>query len=158
MATHEFKGFTINQTDVKIRIELDRITRNFNKAQYMLDSMVMTSMIPFMPMQDGTFIDQTMAKSAAMAGSGEVCAGISPQGRFLYEGNTMVDIETGSPWARKAAKKVIVSQYTGKTQAKEKLVFSTKHHPKAQPHWFNPAKEADGKNWEKTVKRVAGGG
>lgn len=158
MATHEFKGFTINQADVKIRIDLDRMTRNFNKAQYTLDSMVMTSMIPYMPMQDGTFINQTRAKSAAMAGSGEVCAGVAPQGRFLYEGKTMVDVETGSPWARKAAKKVLVSQYTGKTQAKENLVFSTKHHPKAQAHWFEPAKKADRASWVKTTKRVAGGG
>lgn len=158
MATHEFKGFTINQADVKIRIDLDRMTHNFNKAQYSLDSMVMNSMIPYMPMQDGTFINQTRAKSAAMAGSGEVCAGVAPQGRFLYEGKTMVDEKTGSPWARKAAKKVLVSQYTGKTQAKENLVFSTKHHPNAQAHWFEVAKKADGASQVKTVKRIAGGG
>lgn len=109
-------------------------------------------------MQDGTFINQTRAKSAAMAGSGEVCAGVAPQGRFLYEGKTMVDEKTGSPWARKGAKKVLVSQYAGKTQAKENLVFSQHAHPKAQAHWFDPAKEADGRKWTKTVKRIAGGG
>lgn len=158
MATHKFKGFTINQADVKIRLTLDRMTDNFNRAQYALDSMVMTSMAPFMPMQDGTFINQTRAKSAAMAGSGEVCAGVAPQGRFLYEGKTMVDEKTGSPWARKGAKKVLVSQYAGKTQAKENLVFSQHAHPKAQSHWFDPAKEADGRKWIKTVKQIAGGG
>lgn len=158
METHEFKGFTINQADVRIRLTLDRMTDNFNRAQYALDSMVMTSMVPFMPMQDGTFINQTRAKSAAMAGSGEVCAGVAPQGRFLYEGKTMVDEKTGSPWARKGAKKVLVSQYAGKTQAKENLVFSKHAHPKAQAHWFDPAKEADGQKWVKTVKRIAGGG
>lgn len=158
MATHEFNGFTINQADVRIRLTLDRMTDNFNRAQYALDSMVMTSMVPFMPMQDGTFINQTRAKSAAMAGSGEVCAGVAPQGRFLYEGKTMVDEKTGSPWARKGAKKVLVSQYAGKTQAKENLVFSQHAHPKAQAHWFDPAKEADGRKWVKTVKRIAGGG
>lgn len=158
METHEFKGFTINQADVRIRLTLDRMTDNFNMAQYALDSMVMTSMVPFMPMQDGTFINQTRAKSAAMAGSGEVCAGVAPYGRFLYEGKTMVDEKTGSPWARKGAKKVLVSQYAGKTQAKENLVFSQRAHPKAQAHWFDPAKEADGRKWVKTVKQIAGGG
>lgn len=158
MATHEFKGFTINQADVKIRLTLDRMTDNFNRAQYALDSMVMTSMVPFMPMQEGTFINKTRERSAAMAGSGVVCAGARPQGHYLYEGKTMVDEKTGSTWAKKSDKKVYVSQYAGKTQAKENLVFSQHAHPKAQAHWFDPAKEADGRKWTKTVKQIAGGG
>lgn len=155
---HKFKGFTISQEDVKIRLNPDRLTDNFNRAQFALDTAVMTSMVPYMPMQDGTFINETRARSASLAGSGEVCAGVSPQGRFLYEGKTMVDEKTGSPWARRGARKVLVSQYAGKTLAKENLVFSTSKHPIAQDHWFDPAKEADGDKWVRTVKRIAGGG
>lgn len=155
---YHFKGFSVVQGDIRIELKMDRFSDQFNKAQHALDSSVMASMVPFMPMQDGTFINATKARSAAIAGSGTVVAAAPPQGRFLYEGKNMVDEKTGSPWARKGAKKVLVSQYTGKTNAKENLVFSTKHHPKAQDHWFEPAKEADGENWIKETKRIAGGG
>lgn len=155
---YHFKGFSVVQGDVKIELSMDRFSKQFNKAQYALDSAVMTSMVPYMPHQDGTFINETRAQSASMAGSGLVIAGAAPQGRFLYEGKTMVDEKTGSPWARKGARKVLVSQYSGKTNAKENLVFSTKHNTKAQAHWFDAAKEADGEKWVSTVKTIAGGG
>lgn len=158
MATHKFNGFSIKQEDVKITVKMNRLSDQFDRAQFALDNAVMTSMVPYMPMQDGLFIDLTRARSASLAGTGQVCAGAAPSGRFLYEGKTMVDEKTGSPWARKDAKKVLVSQYSGKTQAKENLVFSTHAHPKAQPHWFKPAKEADGDKWVKMTKEIAGGG
>lgn len=155
---HHFKNFSVVQNGVDIKLNMSRFSKQFNDAQTKLDNMVMTSMVPYMPHQDGVFINQTRAKSAAMAGSGEVCAGIGPQGRFLYEGKTMVDEKTGSPWARKGAKKVLVSKYSGQTNAKENLIFSTKHNPKVQAHWFDAAKKADGEKWVKAVKKIAGGG
>lgn len=155
---HHFKEISVVSGDIKLNIKMDRFSEQYNKAQFALDSAVMTSMIPFMPMRDGTFINLTRAESASLAGSGEVCAGAPPQGRYLYEGKTMVDIETGSPWARKGAKKVLVSQYTGQTNAKENLVFSKSAHPRAQDHWFDAAKEKDLKSWVKATKRIAGGG
>lgn len=144
--------------DGVMEIDLSRFDKQYAQAQYLLDSMVMESMIPFMPMQTGTFINVTKAMSQAIAGSGKVIAAAPPMGRFLYEGKTMVDSKTGSPWARRGAKKVLVSQYGGKTNAKEDLVFSQHAHPKAQAHWFNPAKEKDGKIWIEKTKKVAGGG
>lgn len=155
---HHFENFSVVDGDIKIEVNLDRMTNNFNKAQYALDSAVMTSMVPFMPMQDGTFINLTRARSAGLAGLGRVCAAAPPQGRFLYEGKTMVDEKTGSPWARKAAKKVLVSQYSGKTKARENLQYTKTKHPKAQSHWFDAAQKQDGDKWAKTVKRIAGGG
>ena len=141
-----------------MEIDLSRFARQFGRAQYELDSMIMESMIPFMPMQTGMFIDVTRSMSQAIAGSGKVIAAAPPIGRFLYEGKTMVDPATGSPWAAKGAKKVLVSQYGGKTAAKEDLQFSTHAHPKAQAHWFDAAKEKDGKIWVEKVKKIAGGG
>lgn len=155
---HHFKGFSIVDGDIRINLNMDRFSEQFNRAQYGLDSDVMNSMVKFMPHQDGTFIQETRAASAAIAGTGEVIAGVPPQGRFLYEGKTMVDEKTGSTWARKDAKKVLVSQYTGKTNAKENLDLSKGHNPKAQAHWFDPAKEADGDKWIKNAKKTAGGG
>lgn len=142
-------------TNIDVDVDLSRFLKQFNRAQYELDSMVMNSMVPFMPQQSGAFIDVTRGMSAALAGTGTVVAAAPPMGRFLYEGKTMVDIETGSPWARKGAKKVLVSEYSGKTNASPNLTYSNK---KATAHWFDTAKEKDGKKWVSAVKKTAGGG
>lgn len=131
--------------DIEMAVDLSRFEGQFEEAQFVLDSAVMTSMVPYMPHQTGTFINVTKAMSAAIAGSGTVVAASPPMGRFLYEGKVMVDPQTGSPWARPGAKKVVTDR---------NLKYSN---PKAVPHWFEKAKERDGKSWVKTVKRVAGG-
>lgn len=137
----------------RVTVDLSRVERNLGKAQYKLDSAVMTSMVPLMPHQSGTFINTTKAMSAAIAGTGKVVAGAPPMGRFLYEGKTMVDEVTGSPWARKGAKKVLVSQYGGKTNARSNLTYS---HGRTS-HWFDKAKEQHLSEWIKITKEVAGG-
>lgn len=155
---HHFKGFSVVKNGVQIEVKLDRFSKQYNDAQYELDTMIMTHMKPYMPHQDGSFIAITEGMSQALAGTGKVVAAAPPMGRFLYEGKGMVDPETGSTWARKGAKKVLVSQYKGKTNAKEKLDFSKKHNPKVQSHWFTAAQKAHGKNWVEEVKKIAGGG
>lgn len=143
---------------VDMDINLGRIEGNFEKAQYLLDNAVMTDMVPYMPMITGTFVNQTKAMSASIAGTGVVYAAAPPYGRFLYEGKTMVSAETGSTWARLGEKKVLVSQYAGRTNAKENLTYTTTFHPEVQAKWFDAAKRAHGKNWIKLVKQTAGGG
>lgn len=143
---------------MQIDVSMERFGGQFTKAQYMLDSIVMTDMIPFMPMRDGNFINVTKGMSTAIAGSGKVYAAAPPFGRFLYEGKTMVDEGTGSTWARPAAKKVLVSNYKGKTNAKIDLNYTKNKHPQAQAHWFEAAKKVHGKNWIEMVKKVGGGG
>lgn len=135
--------------EVNMEIDLDRFERQFNEAQYLLDSMVMDSMARFMPMQTGTFINVTRAMSSAIAGTGKVYAAAPPMGRFLYEGLVMVDPVTMSPFARKGVKKVVTDR---------KLVLNAHAHPNAQDHWFDAAAKADGKRWVVKVKRKAGGG
>lgn len=135
--------------EIRMEIDLDRFERQYNKAQYGLDSMVMTDMVPYMPMQTGTFINVTKAMSAALAGSGKVVAAAPPMGRFLYEGKVMVDPETNSPWARKGAKKIVTDR---------DLQYNKNAHPKATDHWFDAAKQARGEEWVNYVKKVAGGG
>lgn len=141
-----FKGFSIQKGDIQIEVSLDRFDRQYREAQYKLDNMVMTSMVPFMPHLTGDQINRTKAESASLAGTGRVVAAVPPDGRFLYGGKVMVDPETGSPWARKGAKKVLTEK---------DLKYGN---PKAQPHWFDPAKKKDGKSWVKEVKKIAGGG
>ncbi len=134
-------------------IDLNRFEQQFSRAQFELDSMVMTDMVPYMPMETGLFIDITRAMSAAVAGTGKVVAAAPPMGRFLYEGKTMVDEKTGSPWARKGARKVLVSQYAGKTNAKPNLTYA---HGR-RSHWFEEAKKQHGGQWIRKTKRTAGG-
>lgn len=143
---------------IELDVDLSRFNKQYGRAQYLLDSQIMTDMIPFMPMQTGTFINVTRGLSAAIAGTGKVYAAAPPMGRFLYEGKTMVDELTGSPWARKGARKVLVSQYSGRTAAKENLTYSKAAHPSVTDHWFDAAKKAYGKKWILKARQTAGGG
>lgn len=133
--------------EVNMEIDLSRLDKQFEKAQYELDNMIMTSMIPYMPMQSGTFINVTRAMSAALAGTGKVIAAAPPMGRFLYEGNVMVGERTRSAWAEKGEKKVVTEKV---------LDYSKVAHPKAQSHWFEAAKAQHGKQWIKKVKKIVG--
>lgn len=144
--TFHFPGFSLVEGDITVDVSLNRFEKQFQDAQYYLDGEVMNDMVPYMPHRDGIFVNLTRMRSAALQGTGKVIAGAPPQGRFLYEGKVMVDPVTGSPWARKGAKKVVTDR---------PLTYSN---PKATPHWFDTAKEKHGQSWIKGVKRIAGGG
>lgn len=146
---HHFEGFSIKRAGIDIKLDLSRIEGNFNQAQYVLDSVVMTSMVPYMPKEKGYFINRTRAESAAIAGTGEVVAAAAPEGRFLYQGKVMVDPVTKSAFARKGAKKELTTQ---------NLKYSKAAHPKARAHWFDAAKKRYVDNWVRVVKKNAGGG
>jgi hypothetical protein len=57
----------------------------------------------------------------------------------------MIGEKSRSSWAKMGEKKVV----TGRN-----LTYSGG----AQAHWFDKAKEKDGDNWVKLVKKTAGGG
>ena len=136
-------------SDIELDVDLSRFEKQYGKAQYALDSMIMTSMQPYMPHRTGTFINVTKAMSAAIAGSGNVYAAAPPFGRFLYEGKVMVDPKTNSPWARPGAKKVVTDR---------DIEYDKNHNPKVTDHWFVTAKQNHGDSWIKAVKGIAGGG
>lgn len=141
----KFKDIKVSTDNMTADVSMKELANRFNKAQYELDSAIMTSMEPFMPRRDGTFINTTKAMSAAVAGTGKVIAAAPPYGRFLYEGKVMVGEKSRSPWAKKGEKKVVTGRdltYSGGGQA----------------HWFDAAKAADGDEWVKLVKKTAGGG
>jgi hypothetical protein len=140
-----FKDINISSGDVKANISFKRFEQQFQKAQFELDSAVMTDMVPYMPRVTGAFINLTKARSSAIAGSGEVVAAAPPYGRFLYEGKVMVDPKTGSPWARKGAKKTVTNR---------EIRYSN---PKATAKWFDTAKKNHSDEWVKLVKKHAGG-
>lgn len=141
--------FADGTLSIDANIDLGRIERNIEKAQYFLDSQVMTDMVPYMPMQTGNFIQRTRAMSAAIAGSGKVVAAAPPMGRFLYEGKVMVGVDSHSPFARYGEKKVVTDRY---------LQYSTAAHPKVEKKWFDAAKRDHGSDWVRMAKKVAGGG
>lgn len=134
---------------IELDVDLSRFEKQYGKAQYELDSMIMASMQPYMPHRTGTFINVTKAMSAAIAGSGNVYAAAPPFGRFLYEGKVMVDPKTNSPWARPGAKKV---------ETNRDLEYDKNRNPKVTDHWFVTAKQNHGDSWIKAVKGIAGGG
>ena len=142
----EYKDRTI---DGVMQIDLSRFEGQYSRAQYLLDSMVMDSMVPYMPMQTGTFINVTRGMSQAIAGSGKVVAAAPPMGRFLYEGDVMVGERTRSAFAAKAEKKVVIEK---------KLQYSRAAHPGVTDHWFDTAKKYHGKVWIRKTKQTAGGG
>lgn len=152
--TFHFPGFSVKRGDIKADVKLDRFEKSFQEAQYWLDGEIMTDMVPFMPHRDGTFINSTKLRSAAIQGSGKVIAGAPPFGRYLYEGKVMVDSETGKGPAyipgvgyrfRSGARLVA----TGRS-----LNYSN---PQATSHWFDTAKKKYGESWVKGVKEIAGG-
>lgn len=132
-----------------MRLDLSRFDKQIAKAQYALDSMVMTSMVPYMPMDTGTFINVTRGMSAAIAGSGKVVAAAPPMGQFLYEGKVMVGERTRSAFAAKGERKEVIEK---------PLNYSRHAHPNVTDHWFETAKKNHGKVWVKKTKEIAGGG
>ena len=132
-----------------MRLDLSRFDKQLAKAQYALDSMVMTSMVPYMPMDTGTFINVTRGMSAAIAGSGKVVAAAPPMGQFLYEGKVMVGERTRSAFAAKGERKEVIEK---------PLNYSRHAHPNVTDHWFDTAKKNHGDVWIKKTKKLAGGG
>lgn len=133
------------EVSLKLDIDANKLKGNAAKAQYWLDSQIMTDMMPLMPMDTGTFINATAAQSQALAGSGTIIAGIGPMGRFLYEGMVMVDPETNSPFARAGAKKVVTER---------PLMYSRLG---AVAHWFEEAKIVHLRDWVRGVAKFYGG-
>lgn len=141
-----FPDISIVRSGVKIKVSMERFEKQLKRAQYALDSQIMTDMVPYMPHVTGTFINTTRGMSTTLTGSGQVIAAAPPMGRFLYMGVVMVDPATDSPYARRGAKKV---------ETEKALTYSN---PKATAMWFETAKAKHGESWIKLAKKKAGGG
>lgn len=166
-STIHFSSFSLIEGDIRIDLNMDRFSEQFQRAQYELDGNIMNSMVPFMPHVNGPFIQITRTASAAVQGTGMVYAAYGPAGRMLYIGKVMVDAQTGKgprkiptgPGGeyvlrfRKGARLKATDrplQYTGSKEVG--------HNPDVTDHWFDAAKKKDGRKWIEAVKRTAGGG
>ena len=143
---HEYRKKSVS---AEMEIDLGRLEKQYSKAQFRLDSVVMRDMVPFMPMRSGLFVNVTRAMSAAIAGSGKVVAAAPPFGRFLYEGDVMVGVKSGSPFAMPGEQKKAISK---------QLQYTKTAHPSATDHWFDAAKRKHLKQWVAITKQTAGGG
>lgn len=147
MAQKHFKGFSIEEMGVKIKLDMDGAEKAMRRAQYALDGAIMQSMIPYMPKVTGSFIQRTVAKIAAVQGTGIVYAGVGPEGRYLYKGKVMVDAKTG-----KGPMNIpgvgLRYKLGAKLKATEReLNFNKLANPDVQKEWFLPAKKKDLKSW-----------
>lgn len=168
--THHFKKYSVIEDSFEIKLDFDKLSDRFERAQYYLDNAVLMGCLPLMPFQTGISQQLTSAKTASTpvkhlvedtkqlnhgkAGSGEIVFP-GPYSRYLYYGKTMVDENTGSPWARKGAKKVLVGEFAGETKAKADLSFNGA--PTRGAFWFDRAKEIHKKEWLLTVKKILKG-
>lgn len=161
--TFHFPSFSIVQGNIRVDLNMDRFSRQFQRAQYELDGNVMDSMVPFMPHYNGTFIQETTKASAAIQGTGMVYAAFGRFGQYLYEGKVMVDAQTG-----KGPRKIPMGpggDYILRFRKGASLVatdrplnYTQTHNPDVTDHWFDAAKKKDGRKWIEAVKRTAGGG
>ena len=130
------------------------VGNNAPKAQYALDTQIMNDMKPYMPLQTGNFQNLTAARSAALAGSGKVCAATTVYGRFLYKGKKMKNAATGKGPMRIVLDtgEVIFRWPRGSrlVATDEPLSYSRKQ---AKPEWYDEAKRAHFNDWKKLVKR-----
>ena len=121
------KQFKVIENIGKVTVEINFNPKNIiaalDAAQYELDTQFMNYMVQYMPMDTGALINTVRARSAALAGHCQLYVATPPYGPFLYHGVVMVDSQTGSPWARKGAKKVVTAK---------PLTYSN---PKAKPYW-----------------------
>ena len=70
--------------DKQIRKQIKQT--NLPRAQYMLDTQLMSDMLPYMPYDTMTLRNMTLQHSTAVAGTGKVCVYTTPYGHYQWEG------------------------------------------------------------------------
>lgn len=141
----KFPDYHFDRDGVTIHISMKRANGNLARAQVWLEQQVMNDMLPVMPLLTGSLQQRTRTMNTIMLGSGKVWAAAPPYGRFLYGGKVMVDPDTGSPWAKEGAKKILTDR---------DLTFSR---PGAKARWFEAVKPAQLPRWKSGVAKILNG-
>lgn len=136
-----FPNISYVGANFRIEISLDRFSKQFAEAQQWLGDRVLEDCKAYMSHLTGNLQQRSHTENG-----GKQVIFPGPYGRFQYGGKVMVDPVTGSPWARKGAKKVLTDR---------PLKYSN---PQATDHWFDTAKAQHGEYWIAGVKQRAGGG
>ena len=120
---------------VKVNLRFAKYGPRFAKAQEWLGQQVLADSKLYMPWKTGS-----LQQRSYVAEGGRQVVFPGPYARYLYMGKVMVDPETGSPWARKGAVKVVTDR---------DLRFAT-----GVPHWAEVAQNEYGKGWAEGCKRI----
>jgi len=113
-----------------------------DRAGHIVAQQVRKDTSPYVPFLTGNF-----DRSTRVIGNAVIYPG--PFARFLYYGKVMIDPDTGSPWARKGATKVLTDR---------DLVFTDQHHPDAQSFWFEASKTQNLDKWLRVAKEAVSNG
>lgn len=127
--------------DVHVVLDLTPLEGRFEQAQQWLGDRVLEDCRARMPFLTGSL----QQRSYVDDGGAEVVFP-GPYARFQYGGLVMVDPETGSPWARRGAVKVLTDR---------PLHYSN---PNAVDHWFDWAFAENGEYWIDGVANIIAGG
>lgn len=130
--------FTIHTEDLDAL--KDSLVESCTKAEHTLAEQVMKDTAPFVPASGNA---AGMSNRARVVEDEIIYPG--PYARYLYFGKLMVDPKTGSPFAKKGAKKVLTDR---------NLVFYQKFHKQAQSHWFEASKAQNPEKWERVAKNA----
>lgn len=109
-----------------------------SKAEHVLAIQVESDTVPYVPALTGSMTQRTRAIGNTVVYPG-------PYARYLYYGKLMVDPDTGSPWAKKGATKVLTDR---------NLVFSQAMHPNAQAHWCEASKAQNLEKWVRVAQKA----
>lgn len=123
-----------------VECDFNSLDKRLERAKYILTECVISSSRAFMPLRTGNLQQRTRSNASHTRVTFP-----GPYARFLYYGKVMVDPLTGSPWARRGAKKVVTNR---------NLRFSQ---PNATAHWFEVAKKRDLNKWLDEVRKVLNG-
>jgi len=126
--------------NVRVEVDLTSYASRFEEAQQWLGERVLQDCLSKVPIKSGS-----LRQRSTVNDGGHSVEFPGPYARFLYEGKVMVDPETGSPWARKGAKKVSTDRL---------LNYSDSG---ATDHWFEATKSEYGQQWMEDLKRKIGG-
>lgn len=142
-----------NGAAVKIRFE--RMGKNVDIAQDVLDAQVWNDMQKYMPIDTGNLIQETNMLNMSTRGEVYTYPPSLDYGHYQYEGWQYVDPkygvagfynkDTGEFWSRKGVEKV---------KSDKPLFYSN---PLAEAHWDEKAYYAHNKEWVKAVKRALRG-
>lgn len=145
-----FPKISYVSANFRCEIRFDRFSGQFARAQWWFGEQVLQGCRAVMPMQTGGLQQRSstshMSDRSSVENGGRQVVFPGPYARFQYGGKVMVDPDTGSPWARKNAVKVLTDR---------PLTYSN---PEATDHWFDEAKARNGAAWIAGVKKIAGGG
>ena len=115
-----------------------KIADRCNKAAHIVALQMQKDTEPFVPMLTGSLNTRTEVDGNTIIYPG-------PYARFLYYGKVMVDPETGSPFARAGAHKVLTNR---------DLVFTQDFHPQAQAFWCEASRAQNLDKWRRVAQRA----